>query len=93
MDRIHDVYRPVAERVRDFREVERMFPRAELASQAQRCHDCGIPFCHGAGCPLGNVIPEFNSAVAKGDMLRAWEILSETSYFPEFTCRICPALC
>lgn len=93
MDRINDIYRPIAERVGDFHEVERRLTLADLLPQAQRCHDCGIPFCHGAGCPLGNVIPEFNSAVASGDMHLAWNILKETSFFPEFTCRICPALC
>ena len=58
-----------------------------------RCHNCGIPFCHGAGCPLGNVIPDFNAAAADGDWETAYRILSQTSFFPEFTSRICPALC
>ena len=92
-NRIHDIYRPVEQRRRDFKEVERPLTCAEIAGQAKRCMGCGIPFCHGTGCPLGNVIPEINSAVAVGDMRRAWEILNTTSNFPEFTSRVCPALC
>ena len=91
--RIHDIYRPVDQRVRDYDEVEREFSHDELNEQAQRCMNCGIPFCHGAGCPLGNVIPEINAAVAAGNWELAWQILSSTSFFPEFTARICPALC
>ncbi len=92
-DRIHDIYRPVPQRIADFEEVERHFSGAEIRSQAERCMHCGIPFCHGSGCPLGNVIPEFNEAVAKGNDNLAYAILSETSFFPEFTSRVCPALC
>lgn len=92
-NRIHDIYRPVEQRRRDFKEVERPLTCAEIAEQSARCMGCGIPFCHGTGCPLGNVIPEINSAVAAGDMRRAWEILNTTSNFPEFTSRVCPALC
>ena len=91
--RIDDIYRPVEQRRRDFREVERPLSCAELHEQAARCMGCGIPFCHGAGCPLGNVIPEFNAAACSGDWRGAWEILSSTSSFPEFTSRVCPALC
>ncbi len=91
--RIHDIYRPVDQRRNDFREVEHPIPVDELTRQAERCMDCGIPFCHGTGCPLGNVIPEFNAAVAAGDLMTAYRILSQTSFFPEFTARICPALC
>ena len=93
IDRIHDIYRPADERVRDFNEVEIRLTPEQIREQMLRCHNCGVPFCHGAGCPLGNVIPDFNSAAASGDWLTAWHILSETSFFPEFTCRICPALC
>ena len=92
-NRIHDIYRPVEERRHDFREVEIRLTQEQIHEQMLRCHNCGVPFCHGAGCPLGNVIPDFNSAAADGDWLTAWRILSETSFFPEFTCRICPALC
>ena len=91
--RIDDIYRPAEQRRRDFREVERPLSCAELHEQAARCMGCGIPFCHGAGCPLGNVIPEFNAAACSGDWRGAWEILSSTSSFPEFTSRVCPALC
>ena len=92
-NRIHDIYRPAEERKHDFREVEIRLTQEQIHEQMLRCHNCGVPFCHGAGCPLGNVIPDFNSAAADGDWLTAWRILSETSFFPEFTCRICPALC
>ena len=93
MERIHDLYRPVAERVRDFREVERALTRDELSALVARCQNCGVPFCHGAGCPLGNRVPDQNRAAAHGDWRRAWELLSSTSDFPEFTSRVCPALC
>ncbi|MBO7683479.1 MAG: glutamate synthase subunit beta [Kiritimatiellae bacterium] len=93
MKRLHDIYRPVDERRRDFREVERMLTPEEAKAQTERCQNCGIPFCHGAGCPLGNLVPDQNRAVAAGDMRRAYELLSANSDFPEFTSRICPALC
>ncbi len=92
-ERIHTIYRPEPERVRDFAEVERNLSAEELAMQAERCRNCGIPFCHGTGCPLDNVIPEMNAAAAAGDWRTAWEILRRTGNFPEFTGRICPALC
>ena len=91
--RIQDIYRPVDQRRRDFDEVERALSFDELKGQAGRCMNCGIPFCHGAGCPLGTVIPEINAAVAAGNWEAAWNILSSTSFFPEFTSRVCPALC
>ena len=91
--RIQDIYRPVDQRRREFAEVERALSFDELKGQAGRCMNCGIPFCHGAGCPLGNVIPEINAAVAAGNWEAAWNILSSTSFFPEFTSRVCPALC
>lgn len=93
MKRIHDLYRPIPERRRDFREVEIRLNARQIHDQVRRCHNCGIPFCHGAGCPLGNLIPDFNEAVANDDYRTAYELLSRTSFFPEFTCRICPALC
>ncbi len=93
IERIAHVYRPVAERVRDFNEVETPLTEQQLAEQSARCMGCGIPFCHGMGCPLGNLIPDFNEAVHKGDWKQAWDLLSATSSFPEFTSRICPALC
>ena len=92
-NRIHDLYRPVEQRRCDFSEVERFFSESEIREQMLRCHNCGIPFCHGAGCPLENGIPDFNAAAASGDWENAYRILSRTSFFPEFTSRICPALC
>lgn len=86
-------YRPVKERVRDYSEVEKRLSPDEIIQQAQRCMDCGVPFCHGTGCPLSNVIPEFNELVANGQWREALDILLSTSNFPEFTGRICPALC
>jgi len=91
--RINDIYRPVGERVKDVNEVERQFFPTEIMAQASRCSDCGIPFCHGAGCPLGNLVPEFNAAVAAGDIRKGYDIISKTAFFPEFTGRVCPALC
>lgn len=93
IERIAHVYRPAAERVRDFNEVEAPLTAQQLAEQSARCMGCGIPFCHGTGCPLGNLVPDFNEAVHKGDWKQAWDLLSSTSSFPEFTSRICPALC
>ena len=92
-ERIHDLYRPVEQRKQDFQEVERPLSEDDIREQMTRCHNCGIPFCHGAGCPLFNRIPDFNSAAADGDWLTAYGILSQTSFFPEFTSRVCPALC
>lgn len=93
INRIEDVYRPVDERIKDTKEVERKFFPTEVMTQASRCSDCGIPFCHGAGCPLGNLVPEFNTAVAAGDIRKGYDIISKTAFFPEFTGRVCPALC
>ncbi len=93
MNRIHDYYRPVNERKNDFNEVERRLSYEELKPQVERCQNCGVPFCHGAGCPLGNLVPDQNRAVFAGDFKRAYELLSKNSDFPEFTSRICPALC
>ena len=93
MQRIHDIYRPEAERRLDWKEVERTLPGMELKEQTSRCQNCGQPFCHAYGCPLGNLVPDRNRAVAQGDMRRASELLTVNSDFPEFTSRICPALC
>ena len=93
MQRTHDIYRPTEERKGDWREVERMLSDAELREQTSRCMNCGQPFCHAYGCPLGNLVPDQNRAVAQGDWRRAYELLSANSDFPEFTSRICPALC
>lgn len=84
--------RPVEERIRDSREVYRLLPDERVQQQAARCMDCGIPFCH-AGCPLGNVIPEFNDLVYRNRWRDAYERLRATNNFPEFTGRLCPAPC
>jgi len=84
--------RPVQERVHDFNEFIERYNAEKLNQQAARCMNCGVPFCH-SGCPLGNVIPEFNDAVYRRNWKEAYEILSSTNNFPEFTGRICPAPC
>ena len=81
------------ERKGDWREVELMLSDSELREQTSRCMNCGQPFCHAYGCPLGNLVPDQNRAVAHGDWRRAYALLSLNSDFPEFTSRICPALC
>lgn len=81
-----------AERLKHYDEFLHALPSEQLNKQAARCMDCGVPFCQ-SGCPLGNVIPEFNDAVYRGDWLNATEILLSTNNFPEFTGRICPAPC
>lgn len=86
-------YRPVSERTVDFMPVERRLSDKDVMEQASRCMDCGIPFCHGCGCPLGNFVPEWNELVSRGKWKEALELLLETSSFPEFTGRLCPALC
>jgi len=84
--------RAVAERVRDFREYDAPFAVSDLRDQAARCMDCGIPFCH-TGCPLGNMIPDWNDLVYRGHWREALDMLHSTNNFPEFTGRICPAPC
>jgi glutamate synthase (NADPH/NADH) small chain len=84
--------RPVKVRVRDWREVYEQFGEDEARPQGARCMDCGIPFCHDA-CPLGNLIPEWNHLVYRGDWFNAVERLHATNNFPEFTGRLCPAPC
>ena len=84
-------YRPVHDRIADFGEVEQTLNSSERKQQASRCMDCGVPFCHWA-CPLGNRPPEFQDALYKGKWQEAYEILTMTNDFPEFTGRICPAL-
>ena len=85
-------YRPIHDRINDFSEVEQTLNTGERKLQASRCMDCGVPFCHWA-CPLGNRPPEFQDALYKGKWQEAYEILSQTNDFPEFTGRVCPALC
>ena len=85
-------YRPIFDRVHDYSEVEQTLNQEDRRTQASRCMECGVPFCHWA-CPLGNRPPEFQDAVFRGRWKEAYEILSQTNDFPEFTGRICPALC
>jgi len=84
--------RDVNVRKNDYKEIYEEFPLEKTKHQAARCMDCGVPFCH-SGCPLGNVIPEFNDAVYREEWQEAFQILSGTNNFPEFTGRICPAPC
>jgi len=85
-------YRPIHDRIHDFGEVEQTLNTRERKLQASRCMDCGVPFCHWA-CPLGNKPPEWNDALYKGDWEQSYRLLNATNPFPEFTGRICPALC
>ena len=85
-------HRPIHERISDFGEVEQTLNESNRMLQASRCMDCGVPFCHWA-CPLGNKQPEWQDAVYKGKWETAYKILTATNDFPEFTGRICPALC
>ena len=85
-------YRPIRDRIHDFGEVEQTLNQNDRRIQASRCMDCGVPFCHWA-CPLGNKPPEWNDALYKGDYELAYRLLNSTNDFPEFTGRICPALC
>ncbi len=85
-------YRPLHDRVLDFSEVEQTLNTTERRAQASRCMDCGVPFCNWA-CPLGNRPPEWNDAIYKGKWELAYKLLTATNPFPEFTGRICPALC
>jgi glutamate synthase (NADPH/NADH) small chain len=86
-------YRPAAERLRDFKEVELTLTPDQVREQAARCMDCGVPFCHGIGCPLGNSVPDINDLVYRGRWREALDLLAATNNFPEFTSRVCPALC
>jgi glutamate synthase (NADPH) small chain len=84
--------RPVETRLEDYKEIYEPLSAEKTNQQAARCMDCGVPFCHN-GCPLGNIIPEFNDAAYRQDWGEAYNILSTTNNFPEFTGRICPAPC
>src|SRR5688500_1973520 len=83
---------PVAERLHHYREFDAPMPEEKLRLQGARCMDCGIPFCHN-GCPLGNIIPDWNDLVYRGHWREAIDALHATNNFPEFTGRICPAPC
>jgi glutamate synthase (NADPH/NADH) small chain len=86
-------YRPVDVRIQDYKEIEIPLTPEALRQQASRCIDCGIPFCHGTGCPVRNIIPEFNDLVYQGRWRQACEILHATNNLPEITGRVCPAPC
>ncbi|HYT08706.1 MAG TPA: glutamate synthase subunit beta, partial [Rugosimonospora sp.] len=86
------VRRPVEERVNDYFEVYYQFPEEKVRTQAARCMDCGIPFCH-TGCPVNNIIPDWNDLVYRDHWKEAMRVLHSTNNFPEFTGRICPAPC
>ncbi len=90
--RVNFERRPVSERIHDWKEVYTDFPEDKLKAQAARCMDCGIPFCH-QGCPLGNIIPDWNDLVYRDQWQEALYRLLTTNNFPEFTGRICPAPC
>ena len=83
---------PVEERKKNYKEFVSLLSDQQLNEQSARCMNCGVPFCHN-GCPLGNIIPEFNDAVYKQEWKEAYDILISTNNFPEFTGRICPAPC
>ena len=85
-------YKPPQERIQNYKEFTIAMPESDLKNQGARCMDCGIPFCH-SGCPLGNLIPDFNDKVYKGRWKEAAAILHSTNNFPEFTVRLCPAPC
>ena len=85
-------YRPVCDRVKDYKEVVQLRSDAMSEEQGARCMDCGTPFCHW-GCPAGNYIPEWNDLIFHGQWEKAMEMLRATNNLPEITGRICPALC
>lgn len=85
-------YQPITQRVRHWQEFVLPLPDSELGRQGARCMDCGIPFCH-SGCPVNNIIPDWNDLVFRGDWRQALDVLHSTNNFPEFTGRICPAPC
>ena len=90
--RLEEPYRPVAERLRNYKEFVVTLDDAHARIQATRCMDCGTPFCN-SGCPINNIIPDFNDLVYQGDWANASVVLHSTNNFPEFTGRICPAPC
>ena len=92
-DRLAAPKRPVEQRIRDWREMDLPLAPEQLSTQACRCLDCGIPFCHAFGCPVANRIPEVNDAIYRGHWRRALDLLHSTNNFPEITGRVCPAPC
>ena len=92
IERHDNTYAPVSERIKHYREFVIPLPEAELRQQGARCMDCGIPYCH-SGCPVNNLIPDWNDLVHEGNWRGALDALHATNNFPEFTGRICPAPC
>ncbi len=92
-ERASGTYETVSDRITHYNEFTTHLSDEEIQIQGARCMDCGLPFCHSLGCPLGNLIPEWNDLVYKNDWKEAWLRLEFTSSFPEFTGRVCPALC
>jgi len=92
VQRTDNLYRPVELRVMDYAEIEELLPADDRQLQASRCMDCGVPFCHW-GCPVNNLIPEWQHKLFGGDMEAAYQLLQKTNNFPEITGRICPAPC
>jgi glutamate synthase (NADPH/NADH) small chain len=91
-ERIEEGYKPVPERLKNYKEFVLGLDQAQAKEQSARCMDCGTPFCNN-GCPVNNIIPDFNDLVYRGDWKNAMEVLHSTNNFPEFTGRICPAPC
>ena len=91
-ERLEEGYKPVGERVKNYKEFVIGLDDAQAKTQSARCMDCGTPFCN-SGCPVNNIIPDFNELVFQGDWKNAIEVLHSTNNFPEFTGRICPAPC
>ena len=91
-ERVDERNKPVEQRLKDYKEFTIPLEEKDLQKQGSRCMDCGIPFCH-SGCPLGNLIPDFNDLIYKGEWKKALDILHSTNNFPEFTGRLCPAPC
>ena len=91
-ERVEEGYRPVPERVKHYKEFVLALNDEQAKVQGARCMDCGTPFCN-SGCPVNNIIPDFNDLVYRQDWFNAWQVLDSTNNFPEFTGRICPAPC
>ena len=91
-ERVEEGYRPIDERVKHYKEFVIVLGDAQAKVQGARCMDCGTPFCN-SGCPVNNIIPDFNDLVYRADWRNAFTVLDSTNNFPEFTGRICPAPC
>ena len=92
IDRVDKSYKPVEERLKNFNEFTEDLEKKVISDQGARCMDCGIPYCH-TGCPVNNIIPDWNDLVYNNKWEEAIEVLHSTNNFPEFTGRICPAPC